>query len=67
MTMLSDWELWACAGQQIAKHGDMAASAAAMRANALLEGGDLDGTTVWLAIGDRIRALQGRVDTETPH
>ena len=41
--MISDWELWACARQQIEHYGDEAAVAAAMRADALLADGDLDG------------------------
>lgn len=67
MTVLSDWELWACARQQIGQHGDGAVEAAAMRADALLEAGDLDGMNAWLAIRDRIVACQGRVDSETAH
>ena len=65
--VLSDWEIWACARQQIARHGEFAAEAAALRADALLEAGDLDGMNAWLAIRDRIVALQGRVDSETAH
>lgn len=67
MTALSDWELWACAKQQIDQHGDLAVEAAAMRADALLEVGDLDGVQAWVTIRDRIVVLQGRVDSETAH
>jgi hypothetical protein len=67
MTALSDWELWACAKQQMDQFGDLAAEAAAMRADALLESGDLDGVKAWVSIRDRIMVLQGRVDSETAH
>lgn len=33
---LSDWELWACAKQQIDKHGEVAATMAALRADGLV-------------------------------
>jgi len=55
--MISDWELWACARQQIEQYGDEAAVAAAMRADALLADGDLDGHRTWLAILQRIEQL----------
>lgn len=67
MTVLSDWDLWACAKQQIDQHADLAAEAATMRADALLDAGDLDGVQAWVTIRDRIVALQGRVDSETAH
>lgn len=67
MTVLSDWELWACAKQQIDQHGDLAAEAAARRADALLEVSDLDGAKAWVTIRDRIVVLEGRVDSETAH
>ena len=67
MRALSDWELWACARQQMDQYGDLAAEAAAMRADALLEAGDLDGVNAWVTIRHRIEVLQGRVDSETAH
>ena len=67
MTVLSDWELWACAKQQIDRHADLAAEAATMRADALLDTGDLDGIKGWVTIRDRIVVVQGRVDSETAH
>jgi hypothetical protein len=54
---LSDWELWACARQQIARHGDSALQAAAMRADQLLAAGDVEGNAVWTDIVARIRQL----------
>lgn len=64
---LSDWELWACARQQILQHGDLALVAAAGRADTLLEAGDVYGMSVWLEIRRRIEDLQGRVFSETAH
>ena len=58
MTVLSDWELWACAKQQIDRHADLAAEAATMRADALLDTGDLDGIKGWVTIRDRIVVVQ---------
>jgi len=54
---IGDWELWACARQQIERHGDDAAVRAAMRGDALLAEGDLDGHRTWMAILDRMRRL----------
>lgn len=49
-----NWELEACARQQIESYGDEAVVAAAMRARALLADGDLNGQRTWLAILQRI-------------
>lgn len=65
--MISDWELWACARQQIAHYGDEAAIAAAMRADALLTDGDLDGQRTWLAILQRIDQLTSVSAHEVRH
>ncbi len=59
--MLSDWELWSCANQQIGRHGGNAEFEAALRADALLAVGDLEGQRAWLAILERITQLYGAV------
>ncbi len=64
---LSDWELWACARQQLIEHGEFAPEMAALRADALLEQGDMAGQRVWFAICDRIRQLQAPHNGETRH
>ena len=64
---LSDWELWACAQQQIVQHGGDAAVQAAMRSDGLLARGDLDGHRAWLAILDRIHGLSNVTPDETKH
>lgn len=60
----SDWELWACAAQQIGRHGEFAPEAAAIQADALLDAGDLEGHRTWLAILARIRHLSGPMPGE---
>jgi hypothetical protein len=55
--MLSEWELWACANETIKQHGFDAPIHAAMRADKLLEAGDMDGATNWRAIVTRINEL----------
>jgi hypothetical protein len=62
---LSDWELWACARQQIVQHGDDAVVQAAMRSDALLAEGDLDGHRVWLAIVGCIHGLSSVTPDDT--
>ncbi len=51
---ISDRELWACAQKVIDMHRTDAELHAAMRADELLEAGDLDGQRVWMAILERI-------------
>lgn len=67
VTVLINWELWACARQQIAQHGDNAATLAAMRCDALLAGGDQAGHRAWLAILDRIGQLSSVREGEVRH
>lgn len=65
--MLTDWEPWACANQQIGRHGDMAALSAAMQADQLLEAGDLEGHRTWTSILRRINELQRQPRGDTAH
>ncbi len=51
---ITDRELWACAQKVIDMHGPDAELHAAMRADELLDAGDIDGQRVWLAILARI-------------
>ena len=52
---MNEKDVWRAANQMIEYHGDDAATHAAMRADAMLEAGDLDGQAVWKAdrAGDR--------------
>ena len=54
---ISEWELWACASQMIRRHGEDAATRAAMRADEPLEAGDRLGAATWKRIMDRIDEL----------
>ena len=55
--ILSEWELWACANEVIRQHALDAPIFAAMRADALLMEGDLDGAANWRLIVRRINEL----------
>ncbi|HEY0114543.1 MAG TPA: hypothetical protein VGB54_02370 [Allosphingosinicella sp.] len=55
--ILPEWELWACAHQCIRQHQLDAPVFAAMRADALLQRGDLDGARNWRLIISRIEQL----------
>jgi hypothetical protein len=57
MTDLSEWEIWACANEMVRRHGEDAPIQAAMRSDALLEKGDLDGARTWRLISGRAREL----------
>jgi hypothetical protein len=62
MPILFDWEMWACANEQLRQHGENAAIFAAIRADELLEEGDQDGLHNWLLIIDRIEQLVAKPD-----
>jgi hypothetical protein len=57
VTLLSSWELWACAQHYITEHGEDAAIIAAMRCDELFEAGDLAGVKNFHAIIRRINQL----------
>lgn len=54
---LSEWELWACANDMIRQYALDAPIHAAMKADALLEKGDIDGASHWQLIIHRIEEL----------
>lgn len=58
MSMTPERELWACALEMIRQHGDDAGVRVAMKADALLEAGELDGASRWQAILRRVSELQ---------
>ena len=61
--MPSDKEIYQSASVLIRQHGDGAGFHAAMRADAMLETGDLDGLAVWKRI---IRAIDELTSRGTP-
>ena len=59
--MPSDMEIYQSANVLIRQHGDGAGFHAAMRADAMLEAGDLDGLAVWKRI---LKAVDELLSTE---
>ncbi|MFW5653257.1 MAG: DUF6961 family protein [Planctomycetota bacterium] len=55
--MVQEWEIWACANHYIKLHGDDAAIFAAMRADELMDEGDLAGAKVFRRIVRAINRL----------
>ncbi len=55
--MIPDLDIWRSAGILVKQHGEDAPIEAAMRADALLEKGDLDGYAVWKRILRAVGAL----------
>ena len=64
---LTDWELWACARQQITQRSEEAATVAAMNADRMLDTGDLRGQRVWVDILAPIRHLTEALLDDTRH
>ena len=56
--MISDPDIWRGAQLLIERHGEDAAVAAAQRAHALFNEGDLDGAAVWKRILHAVEELQ---------
>ena len=57
--MISDLDIWCSARVLVKRHGDDAPIEAAMRADAMLGAGDLDGYRTWKRILWAIAELQG--------
>lgn len=64
---VSDKEIFQSAAVLIREHGDGAAVEAALKADAMLERGDLDGRAVWLRILRAVDVLQASHPAEPPH
>ncbi len=58
--MTSDLDIYRSANELIKQHGDAADIEAAMRADACLATGDMEGEAVWLRIGKAIEELQSQ-------
>jgi hypothetical protein len=54
---LSEWELWACANQQVKEHGRGALTKAGQRLLELEAAGDVEGHITWTLILERIIKL----------
>ncbi len=55
--MISDREIWQAAGAMVKRYGDDAATEAAMRADELLDEGDMDRCAVWKRIMQAVEGL----------
>ena len=62
--MPSEIDIYRSANLLIKQHGEDAARHAAMRADALMEAGDMEGRRVWLSILDAIEDLQRTTPSE---
>ena len=58
--MTSDLDVFRAAQSLIERHGEEAPIQAAMRADTLLDQGDMDGKAVWLRILNAVDELLGR-------
>ena len=61
MPMISDLDIFRTANVLVKRHGEDAPVHAAMRADAMLEKGDLDAYAVWKRILRAVEELQGTV------
>ncbi len=61
--MTSDLDIYRSANVLIQKHGEDAPILAAMRADQLMEAGDMDGRAVWLRI---VKAVEELLSEERP-
>ena len=62
--MIPDLDIYRSAQVLVKHHGENAPIQAAMRADAMLEGGDLDGYAVWKRILRAVKVLQSAEPTE---
>jgi hypothetical protein len=53
-SILTDWEIWACAQQVIKRHGVKAPLHVACQIVELATAGDLDGAQAWQAIAAKV-------------
>ena len=61
--MTSDLDIYRSANELIKQHGDAADIEAAMRADELMETGDMEGKAVWLRI---VKAIEELLSEERP-
>ncbi len=59
--MISDLDIYRSANLLVKRHGEDAPIEAAMRADAMLESGDLEGCAVWKRVLRAVEELQGTV------
>ncbi len=57
LLMVSDLDTWRTAKPYVVQYGDEAATRAAMRADELMEAGDMEGRAVWLRVLAAVKNL----------
>ncbi len=62
--MISDLDIYRAANELIKQHGDEAPIHAAMKADELLEAGDMDGKAVWVRIMKAVEELLSDKQTD---
>ena len=65
--MIADIDLWRAAKALLDRYGEDASIEAAMRADEMLEQGDMDGKVVWLRILEAVEKLQNTEPTGPMH
>ena len=65
--MVSDLDIYRTAAIVVKEHGDDAATHAAMRADELMEAGDMDGRAVWLRVLAAVKELLAEKPDSTVH
>ncbi len=61
--MIADLDIYRSANELIKQHGEAADIEAAMRADELMDAGDMDGEAVWLRI---VKAIEELLSEERP-
>ena len=64
---MNERDFWLSAKALVDQHGDDAAIHAAMRADELLDEGDLDGAATWRRVIDAIKELENAVPDGAVH
>ncbi len=59
--MTPDIDIWRSANELVKRHGEDAPIHTAMKADAMLEAGDLDGLAVWRRVMRAVGEIQGAV------
>ncbi|HEX4178556.1 MAG TPA: hypothetical protein VHY57_08965 [Rhizomicrobium sp.] len=64
---MSDIEMWRAAVELMAEHGDAAQDEALKRADAAIDGGDIDGFNRWKRVARLIADMQSRTPGDDVH
>jgi hypothetical protein len=64
---MNDVQMWRTAAELLTAHGDAAEAEALRRADAAIDGGDLDGFNRWKRIARRIVEMQSKAPGDDVH